>query len=140
MGLEIINYTDNFNSGIKLSMVATNDDNIEAKCNQYNPWRVSLNVLCDENPKQNNLLHVENFFIIKDSMCNINVFAIHRAGCGMETKSAIENFLQSRPVLNSCIMISFGIAACFFGGKIINYILFGLSTIMAFNDSVVFLS
>jgi len=105
----------------------TSNETIAANCSEYSPWFVNLNIMCDLNPKSDSKLHVENFFIKKDSLkCTIDIFAIHRTGCGLLTKSAFKKFLDDRPVLTSLIMISFGFAACFFGGAFFDYILIGI--------------
>ena len=75
--------------------------------------------MCSES--ETGALSYDKFYVANDSdNCNLKFNAYHNAGCGMQRTSGI-NQIFSLPWLTAiCLMIA-GIAACFFGGRLMDY-------------------
>ena len=73
-----------------------------------------------------------NILVNPADSCNYIVTAIHAAGCPTFEVSGFMQYLKSSPWLIAVILISFGIASCFFGGLLWDYVLGTFAGIIVF--------
>jgi hypothetical protein len=89
-----------------------------------------MNIKCD---KSKTFLAYENFSVTKDSEnCKLDITATHSAGCGVFQGSGFVQYLNSNPWLMGLITLAGGVAVCFFGGILFDYILMGVPSFFAF--------
>lgn len=126
-------------SGITLYAQDSSDESKSAFCKGTTRWSVSFNVMC--NASETGALSYDKFSFSKNSdKCTLEFTAIHNAGCGMVKTSGFVQYLNSNPWLVALILIAAGIATCFFGGQLIDYVYIGVPALFAFLFVAVMLS
>jgi hypothetical protein len=94
--------------------------------------------MCNES--ETGALSYDKFYVANDSDdCNLKFNAYHNAGCGMQRASGI-NQIFSLPWLTATCLMTAGIAACFFGGRLMDYINIILPVISSIGIAIVLLS
>jgi hypothetical protein len=132
-----ISYKDDKISGVKLIPKLSSDESLGALCKQK-PWIVTMNIMCDDSKT---FLSYKDFSVNKDSdKCTLDITATHKAGCGYAQASGFVQYLNSQPWLIALITIGGGIAACFFGGILFDYIVIAVPAFFAFLFVAVVLS
>jgi hypothetical protein len=125
-------------TGIKLFPSPTSDVSTSAVCKENTPYTVSMLVKCD-NAKTS--LAVTDFSIVRDAgKCTLDITATHKAGCGAIKASGFVQYLNSKPWLIALITIAGGIATCFFGGLLFDWIMIGIPAFFSFLFVAVVLS
>jgi hypothetical protein len=126
-------------SGISLFAQESSDDSKSAFCKGTTRWSVSFNVLCSAT--ETGALTYDKFSFAKNSdKCTLEFTATHNAGCGLVKTSGFVQYLNSNPWLVAVILIAAGIATCFFGGQLIDYVYIGVPALFAFLFVTVMLS
>jgi Domain of unknown function (DUF4203) len=117
--------------GIELSVGQPSDNDKVALCKENTPWSVTFTVNCDAS--QTGVLDVSKFSVVKNAdKCTLKFSATHKAGCGAVKASGFVQYLNSNPWIIALTTIAFGIACCFFGGKIFDWFQIGLPALFAF--------
>ena len=128
---EVLYAEDGEIAGIELEVYPTSDDKEIALCKKDTPWRVILNVKCDST--LTGPLAYDNLKVKKNNdQCTLRFNAVHKAGCGAIKASGFVQYLNSNPWVVALVMIGAGIAACFFGGLLFDYIMYTVPAIVSF--------
>ena len=126
-------------TGINLVAQESSDQEKIAFCKDNTRWTVSFNVMCS--PTETKALSYDKFTSKSDpSKCTLDFTAYHNAGCGLVKTSGFVQYLNSNPWLVAVILIAAGVATCFFGGKLIDWVYIGIPALFAFLFVNIFLS
>jgi hypothetical protein len=126
-------------TGINLVAQESSDQEKSAFCKDNTRWTVSFNVMCS--PTETKALSYDKFTFASDpKKCTLDFTAYHNAGCGLVKTSGFVQYLNSNPWLVAVILIAAGIATCFFGGQLIDWVYIGVPALFAFLFVTVLLS
>jgi len=126
-------------TGINLVAQESSDKSKSALCKDNTHWTVSFNVMC--NSSETKALSYDKFTFASDpKKCTLDFTAYHNAGCGLVKTSGFVQYLNSNPWLVAAILIAAGIATCFFGGTLIDWVYIGVPALFAFLFVTVMLS
>ena len=122
-----------------ITLVAQESSDKSGFCKDNTPWTVSFNVMC--NATETKALSYDKFTSKSDpNKCTLDFTAYHNAGCGLVKTSGFVQYLNSNPWLVAVILIAAGIATCFFGGQLIDWVYIGVPALFAFLFVTVLLS
>jgi hypothetical protein len=126
-------------TGINLVAQESSDPEKIAFCKDNTRWTVSFNVMCS--PTETKALSYDKFTSKSDpNKCTLDFTAYHNAGCGLVKTSGFVQYLNSNPWLVAVILIAAGIATCFFGGQLIDWVYIGVPALFCFLFVTVLLS
>jgi MFS family permease len=93
-------------------------------------------VKCDrtEGQNRNSPLNFANLQVTQNASnpCLINVVATHPVGCPYVEVQGFVQYLTNHPFIIAAILLAFGVASTFFGGKLFDWVVASLAAIVTF--------
>lgn len=135
---ELLKGDDGKATGLKFSPKETSDTSPKALC-KGNPWKVQFEVKCDA--KELSYLSVDKFKSSKNAdSCELLFSATHSAGCSVVSTAEVQEYVNKNPWIVALAMIAIGIATCFYGGKLFDYLIVAIPALIAFTFAFLILS
>ena len=97
-------------------------------------YRTDFMVTCNAAGKRSDALRYDNITIAvdNDDSCLFHVEAFHSNGCPTLEYAGFVQYVMNHPYILASILIGFGIASCFFGGLLFEWVVAGIAGIMVF--------
>lgn len=97
-------------------------------------YRSDFKVTCDAGAARTDALHHDKLFVRVDAedMCLYHVEAVHANGCPTFEYAGFVQYVMNHPYILAAVFVAFGVASCFFGGLLFEWVVAGIAGIMVF--------